>query len=135
MARTRRLNSCVPDKVNPSWQMPWASETAVFAVSGGVARGETLFDTRAERSERRADENPYTGSRFHCYSRPFLSQFLIRRGSADHCSEHLRDRKKPWKNRDISESDDCKTDSFMDRIPGPLLEKPRENCPKSRFFH
>src|SRR5208337_3730568 len=44
------------------------------------------------------------------------------------------DRKKPWKNRDISESDYCKTNSFMDRIPAPLLEKPRENRPKSRFF-
>ncbi len=65
---------------------------------------------------------------------PTLPAVSRTEGSGDHCSEHPRDRKKPWKNRDISESDYCKTNSLMDRIPAPLLEKPRENRPKSRFF-
>ena len=50
--------------------MPRPPETAVFVVSEAVVRGETLFDTGAEQSEWRAEEDPYAGSRFRCYSRP-----------------------------------------------------------------
>ena len=45
-----------------------APETAVFALSEGIARGKTLFDTGAERFEGRSEENSYAGWRFHCYS-------------------------------------------------------------------
>jgi hypothetical protein len=41
-------NAEVPDRVKPSWQMLLASETAVFAVSGGTALAEILFDTESK---------------------------------------------------------------------------------------
>ncbi len=69
-AKEARPATCVPDEDNPSWQRPRAPEIAVFTVSGGVVRGETLFATGAEQFEWQAEEGHYAGSRFHCYSRP-----------------------------------------------------------------
>jgi hypothetical protein len=58
--------------------MPRASETAVFAVSGGVACGEILSDTGAERFDGRAGESPYVGFLFHCYSQAWTgSRFRV----------------------------------------------------------
>jgi hypothetical protein len=64
----------VPDRL-PILADVTAPETAVFALSEEIARGETLFDTGAERFEGRSEENSYAGWRFHCYSWAELTRF------------------------------------------------------------
>ena len=66
-------------RVHPFCPTPQAHETAVFAGFEEVARGETLFDTGAERFEERSEENSYAGWRFHCYLRTDSASFLFDR--------------------------------------------------------
>ena len=54
------------------------AETTVCAVSEGVACGETLFDTRAERFNERVAGNSYTGFLLRYYSRPNRSVCVYR---------------------------------------------------------
>ena len=50
--------------------VPRAHKIAVFTVSEGGSRGGTRFDAGGERRDGRAEEVPYAGSLFQCYSCP-----------------------------------------------------------------
>jgi hypothetical protein len=54
-----------------SWLVPRAHKIAVFTASEGGPRVGTLFDTGGERRDGRAEEVPYAGSLFQCYSCPY----------------------------------------------------------------
>src|SRR5262245_21577448 len=52
----------------------------MFAVSGGVSRGETLSGAGTERSGEQAGESSYAGSLFQSYHGPFLRRRTALRG-------------------------------------------------------